>query len=108
MSGAAGDATTTPAIAQAMERAAATMPGALTSSYFSTQNLMYVSADRHTTFMNVYPAGSRALNAVSGAERLRAAAAKTLPAEHLVQGNPSNCGRPSQMLSQGAFEPTKI
>src|SRR5947208_16805629 len=49
-----GDATKSAAIAQATNRAAATMPGALTSSYFSTHNLLYVSRDRHTTFMNVY------------------------------------------------------
>jgi RND superfamily putative drug exporter len=76
----AGDATKNAAIAQAMRRAAATMPGALTSSYFSTGNTMYVSDDRHTTFMNVYPMGPRALDAASGAETLRAAAAKDLPA----------------------------
>jgi len=75
-----GDATKTPAIAAAMTRAAATMPGALTSSYFSTHDLVYVSRDRHTTFMNVYPAGPTSLAAASGAETLRAAAAKNLPA----------------------------
>ena len=75
-----GDATKSPEIARAMKLAAATMPGALASSYFSTHNLMYVSRDRHTTFMNVYPTGSRALDATSGAEALRAAAAKHLPA----------------------------
>src|SRR5438477_10704826 len=53
-----GDATKSAAIDEAMKRAAATMPGALTSSFFSTHNLMYVSRDRHTTFMNVYPPGS--------------------------------------------------
>jgi RND superfamily putative drug exporter len=74
-----GDATKSPAIAEAMTRAAATMPRALTSSYFSTHNLMYVSRDRHTTFMNVYPAGPRALSAASGAETLRVAAEKRLP-----------------------------
>jgi RND superfamily putative drug exporter len=74
-----GDATKTPAVARAMGRAAATKPGALTSSYFSTHNLMYVSRDRHTTFMNVYPAGPTSLSATSGAETLRAAAAKGLP-----------------------------
>ena len=35
------------------------MPGARTSSYFSTGNLMYVSRDRHTTFEQIYPAGQR-------------------------------------------------
>lgn len=75
-----GDATQSTAIAAAMRRAAAAMPAALTSSYFSTHDSMYVSRDRHTTFMNVYPAGPRALDAASGAESLRAAAAKHLPA----------------------------
>ena len=45
-----GDATKSTAIAAAMQRAAAAMPGARTSSYFSTHDLMYVSRDRHTTF----------------------------------------------------------
>ena len=76
----AGDATKSGAIARAMTRAAATMPGALTSSYYSTGSSVYVSRDRHTTFMNVYPAGAIALNGASGAETLRAAAAKSLPA----------------------------
>ena len=75
-----GDATKSPAIAQAMHHAAATLPGALVSSYFSTRDLMYVSHDRHTTFMNVYPAGPASLSAGSGAGALRAAAAKSLPA----------------------------
>jgi RND superfamily putative drug exporter len=75
-----GDATKSPAIADAMRRARASMPGALTSSYFSTHDPMYVSHDRHTTFMNVYPTGPRALDATSGAETLRAAASRNLPA----------------------------
>src|SRR6476659_2876723 len=41
-----GDATKSPAIAAAMRRAARTVPGSLTSSYYSTHNLMYVSRDR--------------------------------------------------------------
>src|SRR6266498_1805367 len=52
-----GDATKSKAIEQAMQRAAAIMPGARTSSYFSTGSLMYVSRDRHTTFAEVYPPG---------------------------------------------------
>src|SRR5213080_2079064 len=52
-----GDATKSAAIKEAMRRAAAMMPRARTSSYFSTGNLMYVSRDRHTTFEEVYPAG---------------------------------------------------
>ncbi|TML63375.1 MAG: MMPL family transporter [Actinobacteria bacterium] len=76
----AGDVTQSAAIQQAMRRAAATMPGALTSSYFSTHEQMYVSRDRHTTFLEVYPPGSPTFNTKSGANRLRAAAAKGLAA----------------------------
>jgi RND superfamily putative drug exporter len=75
-----GDATKSPAIEQAMKRAAATMPGALVSSYFSTNDLMYVSRDRHTTFMEVYPPGKAKFDTKSGAKQLRAAAAAGLPA----------------------------
>jgi RND superfamily putative drug exporter len=75
-----GDATKNQAIRQSMKRAAATMPGALTSSYFSTHSLAYVSKDRHTTFMNVYPPGSPKFDTKSGAKPMRAAAARGLPA----------------------------
>src|SRR5215207_5587851 len=53
----AGDATKNPAIEPAIERAAATMPGARSSSYFSTGNPIYASKDRSTTFAVVYPPG---------------------------------------------------
>jgi RND superfamily putative drug exporter len=75
-----GDATASPAIERAVGRAAAAVPGARTSSYFSTGDAMYVSRDRHTTFLEVYPPGQRRLDMTSGAERLRAAAATGLPA----------------------------
>jgi RND superfamily putative drug exporter len=74
-----GDATKSAAIKAAMARAAATMPGARTSSYFSTGNPMYVSADRHTTFQNVYPPGIAKFDTKSGAEQMRSAALKGLP-----------------------------
>jgi RND superfamily putative drug exporter len=75
-----GDATKSVAIERGMRRAAATMPGALTSSYFSTHNPMYVSRDRHTAFLEVYPPGSPKFDTKSGATRMRAAAAAGLPA----------------------------
>ena len=71
----AGDATKSVAIKQAMQRAAATVPGALSSSYFSTHSSMYVSRDRHTAFLEVYPPGSSTLATKSGAAAMRAAAA---------------------------------
>src|SRR5207247_6705127 len=68
-----GDATESKAIEQAMQRAAATMRGARTSSYFSTGSLVYVSRDRHTTFAEVYPPGPARIDILSGAERMRTA-----------------------------------
>src|SRR5438445_806942 len=75
----AGDATKSPAIAAAMKRAAAVLPGSRTSSYYSTHNLMYVSKDRHTTFEEVYPAGPSKFDSTSKAAEVRAAAARGLP-----------------------------
>src|SRR5213594_4670 len=63
-----GDATKSKAIEQAMQRAAATMPGARTSSYFSTGSFMYVSRDWHTTFAEVYPPGPARVEIESGTE----------------------------------------
>ena len=75
----AGDATKSRAIAAAMRRAAAVMPGSRTSSYFSTHNPMYVSKDRHTTFEELYPPGPATFSTKSGATEVRAAAARGLP-----------------------------
>ena len=75
-----GDATKSKPIQQAMQRAAATMPGAHTSSYFSTGNTMYVSHDRHTIFEEVYPPGPATFDVKSGAKQMRAAALRGLPA----------------------------
>jgi RND superfamily putative drug exporter len=75
-----GDATKNRAIEQSMQRAGATVPGARTSSYFSTGSLMYVSGDRHTTFEEVYPSGPAQLTTKSGAEKMRTAAQNGLPA----------------------------
>jgi RND superfamily putative drug exporter len=80
-----GDATKSNAVERAMRRAAATLPGARTSSYFSTGNLMYVSRDRHTTFAEVYPPGPARVDAQSGAQGIRAAAARGLPAGITVE-----------------------
>jgi putative drug exporter of the RND superfamily len=74
-----GDATKSAAIAAAMKRAAAAMPGGRTSSYFSTHDLMYVSRDRHTTFEEIYPPGTSTFSTTSGADEVRSAAARGLP-----------------------------
>ena len=74
------DVSKSPAVRAAMARVVHASPGALTSSYFSTGNLMYVSSDRHTTFLQVYLPGRAGLDVGSGAVKIRAAAAAGLPA----------------------------
>ncbi len=81
----AGDATKSRAIAAAMQRAAAVLPGSRTSSYFSTHNPMYVSKDRHTTFEELYPPGPATFSTTSGATEVRAAAARGLPSGTQVE-----------------------
>src|SRR6266545_6404326 len=75
-----GDATKSEAIPAAMQRALATSPGARTSSFFSTGSYAYVSKDRHTTFMELYPAGAADLDTKSGAAAILTAAKTGLPA----------------------------
>jgi len=74
------DVSKSAAVEAAMKRVAKASPGALTSSYFSTRNPMYVSKDGHTTVLQVYLPGRAGLDVGSGADKLRAAAAEALPA----------------------------
>ena len=76
-----GDATQSAAIRAAMTRAAQANPGARTSSFFSTGSHAYVSRDRHTTFMQIYPPGEAIFDRPSGAAATRQAAAAGLPSE---------------------------
>jgi RND superfamily putative drug exporter len=75
-----GDATKSDAIRAATQRVAKASKGSLTSSYFSTGSLAFVAKDRHTTFMEVYPAGPAKFDTKSGAKELRKIAAAGLPA----------------------------
>jgi RND superfamily putative drug exporter len=74
------DVGTSAPVRAAMARVVKAHPGALTSSYFSTGNPMYLSRDRHTTFLQVYLPGRAGLDVKSGAEKIRDAAATGLPA----------------------------
>jgi putative drug exporter of the RND superfamily len=74
------DLGSSPQVRAAMIRVTNAAPGALTSSYFSTGDSMYLSQDRHTAFMQVYLPGRAGLDVTSGAPALRAAAADGLPA----------------------------
>src|SRR5436190_19948242 len=75
-----GDVTKTAAVRAAMARVDTANPAALTSSYFSTHSLAYVSRDRHTTFQEVYLPGRAGVDKKSGAVRMRSVAANGLPA----------------------------
>jgi len=75
-----GDATKSDAIRAATQRVAKANPAALTSSYFSTGSSAYVSRDRHTTFMEIYPPGLAKFDTKSGAEETQTLAAAGLPA----------------------------
>jgi putative drug exporter of the RND superfamily len=79
-----GDATKSGPIEQAMQRAAAVVPSARTSSYFSTGSSIYLSADRHTAFEEIYPPGQARVDLTSGADGVRAAAANGLPKDITV------------------------
>jgi putative drug exporter of the RND superfamily len=99
------DVSRSPAVRAAMARVVKASPGALTSSYFSTGNRMYVSHDRHTTFLQVYLPGRAGLDVKSGAGKIRAAAATGLPASISVNvtgrdalGEASNSGGGSSVL----------
>jgi RND superfamily putative drug exporter len=74
-----GDVTKSDAIRAAIRRAASANPGALTSSYFSTRSLAFVSRDHHTTFMEIYPPGLAKFSTKSGAEQTLRAAKSGLP-----------------------------
>jgi len=74
-----GDATKSNAIRAAMQRAAQANPAARTSSYFSTGSSAYVSRDRHTAFMEIYPPGRPDFDTKTGAKETRRAAAAGLP-----------------------------
>jgi RND superfamily putative drug exporter len=78
------DVTTSSAIEGAMQRAAQSVPGSFTSSYFTTGSLLYVSRDKHTAFQMLYPPGRAAVDVLSGAKEIRAAAAKGLPSDIIV------------------------
>jgi RND superfamily putative drug exporter len=79
-----GDITKLAAVSAAMARVAAANPGALTSSFFSTGGPAYVSADRHTTFQEVYLPGRDGVDRMSDAVAMRAVAAVGLPPEVTV------------------------
>ena len=77
---ASDDITKSAAVGQAMQRATTAVPGAFTSSYFTTGSDLYLSADRRTAFQMLYPRGPDDVTVQSAPDVIRAAAATGLPA----------------------------
>jgi RND superfamily putative drug exporter len=75
-----GDVTKHNGISNAIQAAAAQAPGSRTSSYFQTGSDAYVSADRHTTFAEIYPAGVPQFSTPAYISKARAALREATPA----------------------------
>jgi RND superfamily putative drug exporter len=75
-----GDVTKEPAIKAAIAKAVALVPESRSSSYFSTGNPVYVSADRHTTYAEIYPGGEPKFALPAYVKKARAALHDTTPA----------------------------
>ena len=76
----AGDITKQGGIAAAVRKAQHANPGSRASSYFSTGSDAYVSRDRHTTFAEIYPAGTPGFNSNNHEDETRAALRSAVPA----------------------------
>jgi len=75
----AGDVTKERGIATAIRKAQGANPGSRVSSYFSTGSPAYVSHDRHTTFAEIYPAGTPGFNSSNHEDETRAALRSAVP-----------------------------
>ena len=75
-----GDVTKQRGIQAAVLAAQRAAPGSRASSTFSTGSDAYVSADRHTTFAEIYPRGQNGFGAADPVKKIRAAARAATPA----------------------------
>jgi putative drug exporter of the RND superfamily len=66
-------------LAPAIDKAAAVNPGSRVSSYFDEHNAMYVSQDRHTTFVEIYPPGQNTFATDPNIDEVRAALRANAP-----------------------------
>jgi RND superfamily putative drug exporter len=74
-----GDVTKTPGVKSALQAAIDAVPDARSSSYFSTGNRMYVSKDGHTTFAEIFNAGTPGFTFDVHDKEARAALLAALP-----------------------------
>jgi len=79
-----GDVTKQRGIQAAVVAAQNANPRSRSSSTFSTGSDAYVSADRHTTFAEVYPAGENGFGAADTVKKTLAAARAATPADVTV------------------------
>jgi len=73
-----GDVTSAPGVQRAIAAAVAANHGARVSSYFTTHSDLYVSADHHVTFAEIYPTGANGFGGgttIGATQRAAAAAA---------------------------------
>jgi RND superfamily putative drug exporter len=75
----AGDVTKQAGIERAVVAARSVVPRSRSSSFFSTGNAAYVSADRHTTFAELYPPGANGFGAKDPVKPARAAVRRAVP-----------------------------
>jgi RND superfamily putative drug exporter len=73
-----GDVTKDGSVERAIASAARANPGSRVSSYWSTKSSAYVSRDRHTTFAELYRAGTPGFDSTGTEKQTRAAARSAL------------------------------
>ena len=73
------DVTKEAGIGDAIAKAAAVVPGSRVSSYYSTRNSVYVSADRHTTYAEIYAGGEPKFELPPYVKKARAALHEASP-----------------------------
>src|SRR5919202_7146574 len=105
-----GDVTKEKGIATAIRQAQLANKGSRVSSYFSTGSDAYVSRDRHTTFAEIYPAGTPDFSSTAYQDETRAALKSATPAGvtvHLTGRDPlktaSNGGNGGTIVSPEAM-----
>jgi RND superfamily putative drug exporter len=77
---ASGDVTRVAGVQRSLAAALRVNPGARLSSFFSTRSAAYVSADRHTTFAELYPAGANGFGSGGTVAATQRTVAATAPA----------------------------
>jgi len=73
------DVTKVPGVARAFSQAAAKNPGGRYSDYFTTHDSMYLSKDRHTAFVEIFPPGNQGFETVQTEKPTRATLKRLAP-----------------------------